>query len=447
MNRRVSTFSVSLFAFACAAVRGSPARLAIPVGPPSPRGAVVATAECIVAREAVVPVTAVAFAPDAETLAAAGAREVLLWDLEGARLAKRFDLGDRCGSIHALAFSPDGRFLAVAGGMPRASGATRILDAETGEDIRALDGPKDVVHAVAWSPDGRLLAAGSADGSAYVWSLPAGKLEAALGAHGAWVLGVSFDGGGKWLATAGADRTARVWDAATWQPARTLLEPDAVNAVAFSPDGSLVAGAVGGPDMRAVRIEVAVDPSEEKGADARKKAAARARRARTLDAMGGIPLEVAWSADGRRVFAACSDGALRIFNATGGIVATSTGHADWVYALATSPDGARIATGSADGTVKLWAAADGAPLATLVQLFPRADAWLAIAAEGFFATSEEGAIEWKAKNPGTPPERLAARFRNAARLKEALAGKRRTPAAPARPVPRKDARPVPRKKG
>jgi WD40 repeat protein len=57
---------------------------------------------------------------------------------------------------------------------------------------------------------------------------------------------------------------------------------------------------------------------------------------------------------------------VRIWNAdTGAAVRTLSGHTDWVYALAVSPDGNQIASGSWNGEVKVWKVADG----TLVKAF------------------------------------------------------------------------------
>jgi WD40 repeat protein len=62
----------------------------------------------------------------------------------------------------------------------------------------------------------------------------------------------------------------------------------------------------------------------------------------------------------------CTDKTVRLMGPGGNTIATATGHTDWVYAVAASPDGLRLASGSGDGTVKIWGPA-GKLLLTLAE--------------------------------------------------------------------------------
>jgi len=76
--------------------------------------------------------------------------------------------------------------------------------------------------------------------------------------------------------------------------------------------------------------------------------------------------DVAFSPRGGLIATASSDQTARIWDAaTGGCLATLTGHSAAVEAVAFSPAGALLATGSADTTARLWDAATGAHLITL----------------------------------------------------------------------------------
>jgi len=142
--------------------------------------------------------------------------------------------------VRAMAFSPDGRWLATTSDDRTA----RVWDPATGREVARM-AHDDMVWAVAFSPDGRWLATGSADGTARVWD-PATGQEVARMAHEDEVVAVAFSPDGRWLATASDDGTARVWDPATGQELARMTCASLVEAVAFSPDGRWLATASGG---------------------------------------------------------------------------------------------------------------------------------------------------------------------------------------------------------
>ncbi len=174
--------------------------------------------------------------------------------------------------VIALAWSPDGRVLAVAG----AAGGVWALDAADGRARHALRGHAFGATAVAWLTSSALVSAGQ-DGIVRVWDADTGAERRALAAPGQWVQTVAVSPGGAFLAVA-AGKGVRVWDA----EGRTVRDhtdhPSTVADLAWEPSGTdLVAAAYGGLTRWS------------------------AARAEPLDRYSwkGSVLRVSWSPDGR----------------------------------------------------------------------------------------------------------------------------------------------------
>lgn len=383
-----------------------PQPVAIPVSVANqPAGSV----ECQLTLGPTAPVTALAFSPDGKTLAAAGYQEVVLWDLAGAKLAQRIAAGGRVG---AVAFLHDGQTLVVGEGNPGSSGAVRLLELATGKEIVRSDLPKDVVCSLALSPDGTLLAACAATNLAYVWNVAQLQPATTIQGHGDRVLQVAFSPDGKFLATAGADSTAQVWNVGDWTSVAKFTEAQPVRGAAFHPDGIQVLLAVGGPTATGLRFRKLDTPTFR----------------RPIGIGTALPLGMVGPSKGNRVYVPCSDKTVKVFDIrNGNLLTTLSGHQDWVYAVAVSPDETQVASGSGDGTVKLWNSQDHRLLATLAQLAPRADKWLILAAQGYLATSAPEAVAWKAAKVSTPPDQLTAQLQNPESVGKVLAGEKVPP--------------------
>ena len=193
------------------------------------------------------PVDAVAFGPDAMILAtlhpnpnATSPRQspysVRLWDV-----ATHRQLGPPIGvdgqSVNAVAFSPNGEFLATAGD------SVRLWDVAThrqlGSPIPAGSGG---LESIAFSPDGNTLAGGGQFDSSWLWDVATHKqLGSELKAGGV----AAFSPSGTVLATISRDGLVRLWDVATHQQLGNPLPVGALDgnlgAMAFSPNGTTLA--------------------------------------------------------------------------------------------------------------------------------------------------------------------------------------------------------------
>ena len=190
------------------------------------------------------PVSMVAFSPDGRLLAVVhnrvGAAESTV-EIRALRSNTRVFIETVAGDPGDLAFTRDGRVLV-------ASSMTTVVawDARSG-DPRLRVPAADRAQRFALSPDSRILAAGSAGGGVRLWDLRTGRPRgAAIKVARGGIVQLAISPDGRLLAVAAADGTAAVWDLRT----RTRLGesftvlPAIIPAVAFKPDGRLIVGEV-----------------------------------------------------------------------------------------------------------------------------------------------------------------------------------------------------------
>lgn len=285
------------------------------------------------------PVTRVAFSPDGRWVATAGEDGTArVWHVERGRPVTYALAHD--GAVRDLLFTPDGTRLATAS----ADGRARIWDVATG---RAAVSPMDhdaPVAALAFSGDGRWLATASDDGMARVWDVASGQPALAPLPHHTPVGCVAFRPDGRALLAACphsglADVQALQWDLTTARPLGVPLKHgDGVFCAIYSPDGRRIATASAD---RTARVW---------------DAATGEPITRPLTHQHQV-LMVTFSLDGRRLATCSLDGTARVWDAeTGEPLSPPLAHRDRtrVGVVAFRPDGLGLLTAGMDGTARVW---------------------------------------------------------------------------------------------
>ena len=332
-------------------------------------------------------ITDLEFTPDGRLLASSSYDDtVRLWNVRnrntfGTQLFEQFDW------VQSVAFSPDGRTLAAAG----RDEDVVLWNARTKKTLGdPLEGHSEWINSIAFSPDGRMLASAADDGDVRLWDVREKKAvgKPIRGHGGNEVTGVAFSPDGRLLASTGFDGRTRFWDVRTREqlgrPLKNPIDedtgtPDVGDAVAFSPDGTIVA--TEGTADAAIRLW-----------DVRTRKQIGKPLNTDTNGIGGI----AFSPDGNTLASGTDDGTIQYWNVATGVRRTSFtahGDADGVSSVAFSPDGQTLASASWDHTVRLWDVAThepvGPPLQTGTQLSS-----VAFSADGALAAAGEDGTVW-----------------------------------------------------
>ncbi|MBI2925058.1 MAG: protein kinase [Verrucomicrobia bacterium] len=295
------------------------------------------------------PMTAVCFAPNGQWLAVTdGDGNVKLWDHRIRKEIAALDAyTNSTRSSHvterrALAFSPDGKTLAVGVGS-----AIALWDVNTRQQTAVVRAHTNTVSFLLFSPDGQTLASASADGSARLWDMAASPPESvAVLNMGRRAFCLAYSNDGALLAVSVVESLVRLWHVSTPTAPRELSPLKGLTSwaggLAFSPTTNLLA-AGGGSEIILWDL------------DTQGNATATNRLSAARGSLGVID-SLAFSADGRILVSAGSDRNLTLWDVSGRgrEPVKLMGHEGEVYSVAFSPEGHLVASVGFDGAVKFW---------------------------------------------------------------------------------------------
>lgn len=253
-----------------------------------------------------------------------------------------------------------------------------------------IKGHTNSVQAIAYSPDGLLIATAGDDKTIRVWNATDGERQNRL-SHAHAVCALAFTRDGKTILAGDKAGAVTYWDVATGEKRKSVeIGRQAVGFVTASPDGKSFAAITVGEYGATIRdVETGELRVTIKGHDL---------------AMNAL----AFSPDGEKIATVGDNATVRVWSAADGkSLDELKAHDGYVHSVAFSPDGMRLATGGADKTVIVWDIKTGNVVKPVLEGHTGKVAFLAFLADGRLLSRAGTGETFAWKHPKGKPEVLA----------------------------------------
>jgi len=197
----------------------------------------------------------------------------------------------------------------------------------------------DIVNSAVFSPDGKWIVTAGNDKIARVWDAATGKQIGDDMKHEWPVNSAVFSPDSKWILTASNDKTAGIWDIGTGKEINSFKHEDAVTSAVFSRDGKSILTACA--DNYARLWDVATT-----------------KQIRSFEHAAAVTSAV-FSPDEKRILTSGNDFTARLWDAATGKLIVSLNHKAPVTSAVFSQDGKWILTSAHDSTARLWNSING----------------------------------------------------------------------------------------
>lgn len=276
--------------------------------------------------------------PNGQELVGACGNTLKFWDMSG---KKKDAVSGLMDIINVVAYSPDGRYIAVGGvdfGYQTLTGVIKVWDSKMENQILHVRDHTKWIYSLSFSPDGKYIAGcGNKCETIKIWEIADGKEKVIfIDENTEDINTVAFSPDGRYIASGNSNRMTRVYDIEKAKKKRTILGNDGINSVGFSPDGKVIA--VGIADA-IIKIYDTKNWQELK----------------SLNGHTGSILSTAFSPDGLLLATASNDRTIKLFDAkTWECVRTLQNHTDGVKSVSFSKDGKYLVSSGMDGRVVIW---------------------------------------------------------------------------------------------